>query len=86
MARKMSEKPHSIRFLRLFNFSQSGSRKTIKKPLKELPWSQQLGRGITYDFFHKDGTKCSLLSKMNDYILLGQDTEQSLSCPSRVKF
>ena len=38
---KMSEKPHSIRLLRWFNFSQSGSRKTIEKALKELPWNQQ---------------------------------------------
>ena len=28
---KMSEKPHSIRFLRWFNFSQSGSRKNNRK-------------------------------------------------------
>ena len=31
MARKMSEKPHSIRLLRWFNFSQSGSRKNNTK-------------------------------------------------------
>ena len=38
---KVSEKPHSIRLLRRFNFSQSGSRKTLEKPLKELLWNQQ---------------------------------------------
>ena len=31
MARKMSEKPHSIRLLRWFNFSSSGSRKNNRK-------------------------------------------------------
>ena len=41
MARKDVWKPHSIRLLRWFNFSQSGSRKTIEKPLKEFPWNQQ---------------------------------------------
>ena len=41
MARKNVWKPHSIPLLRLFNFSQSGSRKNNRKPLKELPWNQQ---------------------------------------------
>ena len=41
MARKMSKKPRSIRLLRRFDFSQAENRKTIEKPLKELPWNQQ---------------------------------------------
>ena len=40
-ARKNVWKPHFIRLLRWFNFSQSGSRKTIEKLLKELQWNQQ---------------------------------------------
>ena len=36
--RKMTEKPHSIRLLRWFNFSQSGSGKNNRKAFKELPW------------------------------------------------
>ena len=39
-AKKTSEKPHSIRLLRWFNFSQSGSRKSNRKTLKELLWNQ----------------------------------------------
>ena len=45
---KMSEKPHSILHLRRFNFSQSGSRKTVEKPLKELPWNQQISNFTFY--------------------------------------
>ena len=41
MARKNVWKPHSNRLLRWFNCSQSETRKTIEKPLKELPWNQQ---------------------------------------------
>ena len=43
MAPKMSKKPRSIRLLRWLDFSQSeNKRKTIEKPLKELPWNDNL--------------------------------------------
>ena len=39
---KMSRKPHSIRLLRWSTIANQKTGKTIEKPLKELPWNQQL--------------------------------------------
>ena len=60
---KMSEKPHSIRLLGWFNLSQSGSRKTIEKPLKELLWDQQICIALMITSLHCIAEMCAYLGK-----------------------